>query len=60
VTLTLLWAGIGATMIWSVDATWLRLTLAAIAIGVTAHVARLPAWRPAAYEPSDVSLFRPS
>lgn len=48
VTLVMLWAGIGATAIWSVDALWLRLLLAGIAIAVTAHVARLPAFRPAA------------
>jgi uncharacterized membrane protein YbaN (DUF454 family) len=43
-TLLLLWAGIGATMAWTVDALWLRLLLAAIAVGVTVHVVRLPAF----------------
>ncbi len=46
-TLVMLWAGIGATAIWSVEALWLRLLLAGIAIAVTAHVARLPAFRTA-------------
>lgn len=45
ITLALLWAGIGATMIWSVEAIWLRLLLAAIAAGVTVHVVKLPAFR---------------
>jgi uncharacterized membrane protein YbaN (DUF454 family) len=45
VTLSLLWIGIAATAIWSTDAAWLRLLLLAIAIGVTVHVARLPAFR---------------
>jgi uncharacterized membrane protein YbaN (DUF454 family) len=43
VTLALLWIGIGATMIWTAEAWWLRLLLAAIAIGVTVHVVKLPA-----------------
>lgn len=43
VTLLLLWAGMGVTMIWSVEALWLRALLAGIAFGVTVHVARLPA-----------------
>ena len=41
-TVMLLWAGIGATALWSVESAWARLLLAAIALGVTAHVARLP------------------
>ena len=48
ITVSLLWAGIGATMIWSVEATWLRVLLLAIATGVTVHVVRLPAFRVAA------------
>ena len=47
VTVVMLWGGIGATAIWSVEALWLRLLLAGIAIAVTVHVARLPAFRPA-------------
>jgi uncharacterized membrane protein YbaN (DUF454 family) len=46
--LALLWAGIGATMAWSVEAWWLRTLLAAIALGVTVHVVKLPAFRPEA------------
>jgi len=42
VTLLMLWAGIGATIIWSVEAFWLRALLAGIALAVTLHVARLP------------------
>ena len=45
ITLTLLWVGIGATMIWSVEAVWLRLLLLAIAASVTLHVVKLPAFR---------------
>lgn len=44
VTLALLWIGIGATMVWTADATWLRLVLLAIAVSVTVHVVRLPAF----------------
>jgi len=47
ITLVLLWASIGATMIWTAKTWWLRLILLAIATGVTVHVARLPAFRPA-------------
>lgn len=43
-TLALLWAGIGATMFWTVDAWWLRALLLLIALGVTVHVVRLPAF----------------
>lgn len=44
ITLVALWAGIGATAIWSVDATWIRVILAGIAVAVTAHIVRLPAF----------------
>jgi uncharacterized membrane protein YbaN (DUF454 family) len=43
-TLALLWVGIGATMFWSVSALWLRALLLLIAVGVTVHVVRLPAF----------------
>ena len=43
VTVGLLWASLVATMIWTAEATWLRLLLVAIGAGVTAHVVRLPA-----------------
>ena len=45
ITLALLWIGIGATMVWSADSLWMRVILAAIALGVTIHVARIPAFR---------------
>ena len=41
ITIGLLWIGIGATMIWSVSAWWLRGVLLLIAVSVTVHVARL-------------------
>ena len=44
VTLTVLWLGIGATIIWSAHTLWLRLLLLAIATGVTVHVAKVPAF----------------
>lgn len=54
VTLTLLWLGIGATAIWSVEALWLRALLAVVAISVTVHVARLPSFQFApSPQPSD-------
>jgi uncharacterized membrane protein YbaN (DUF454 family) len=42
VTLVALWAGIGVTAIWSVEALWLRLLLVGIALAVTIHVVKLP------------------
>src|SRR5688572_31777877 len=53
-TLALLWLGLGATMIWTTEAAWLRLLLLAIGTGVTLHVAKLPppAVAPAANDPS--------
>ncbi|MEZ5319349.1 MAG: YbaN family protein [Vicinamibacterales bacterium] len=45
ITLIMLWAGIGATIVWTAEAWWLRLLLVGIAAGVTLHVARLPAFR---------------
>lgn len=45
-TLTLLWVTLGATMIWTAEAAWLRLLLVLIGLGVTLHVARLPAFHP--------------
>ena len=50
VTLALLWVGIGATIVWSAEAAWLRLLLLAIALGVTIHVARIPAFHAVAGE----------
>lgn len=40
-TLALLWIGIGASAIWSVDAWWIRAVLLLIALAVTVHVARI-------------------
>ena len=53
VTLGLLWVGIGATVIYSVDAIWLRVLLLGIAVAVTVHVAKLPAFRPVAAPQAD-------
>jgi uncharacterized membrane protein YbaN (DUF454 family) len=41
VTLVVLWAGIGATMYWTVTELWLHLLLLTIETGVTIHVARV-------------------
>lgn len=43
VTLGLLWVTLGATMIWTVEAVWLRALLAVVGLGVTVHVVRIPA-----------------
>lgn len=48
--LALLWAGLGATMIWTTHSLWLRVILTAIGIGITLHVVRLPAFRPSLRE----------
>lgn len=55
VTLVLLWIGIGATMVWTVTALWLHAALLAIAIGVTIHVVKLPAFRAVLPEPDRAS-----
>ena len=55
VTVTLLWIGILATMIWTVTSIWVHALLLAVAIGVTAHVVRLPAFRPVLSEPDRAS-----
>ncbi len=41
---TVLWAGLIASMIFSTEALWLRVILAAIGVAVTTHVVRLPAF----------------
>jgi uncharacterized membrane protein YbaN (DUF454 family) len=46
VTLVLLWIGIGATIIFSMNALWGRLVMLGIATAVTVHVAKIPAFRP--------------
>jgi uncharacterized membrane protein YbaN (DUF454 family) len=56
VTLAMLWVGLGVTMVWTVEALWLHLLLVAIGAGVTIHVAKLPAFRPAPHPaPHDAS-----
>jgi len=40
-TLALLWIGIGASAIWSVEVWWARAILLVIAVSVTVHVARI-------------------
>jgi uncharacterized membrane protein YbaN (DUF454 family) len=55
-TLILLWAGIIASIVTSVDARWLQALLVLIAGGVTVHVARIKVAVPVpSPEPSDVS-----
>ena len=56
ITLVLLWVGIGATIVWSADALWLRLVLLAIATGVTVHVARIRGFEPAVTPHPDRAL----
>ena len=51
--LAVLWISLIATMTWSTDATWLRLLLLAIGLGVTLHITRLPAFRPGVVEAND-------
>lgn len=48
ITLILLWLTLAATVTWTAEAFWLRLVLVLIGLGVTLHVARLPAFRPVA------------
>jgi uncharacterized membrane protein YbaN (DUF454 family) len=55
-TLVMLWVGIGATAIWTAESLWLRALLALIAVSVTVHVVRLPAFRIVA-EPSKPSAI---
>jgi uncharacterized membrane protein YbaN (DUF454 family) len=52
-TLALLWIGIGASAIWSVDSAWVRLLLLAIAVGVTIHVSRLKLAAPVTFPSAD-------
>jgi uncharacterized protein len=55
-TLVMLWVGIGASIVWSVEALWLQVLLVLIAVAVTVHVARikvaLPVSEPAAGDAS--------
>jgi uncharacterized protein len=52
ITLAMLWIGIGATMVWTAENWWLRLVLAAIAVGVTIHVVKLPDFKTVASLPA--------
>jgi len=54
-TLALLWIGIGASAIWSVDAWWIRTLLVLIALAVTVHVARIKVAAPAPLPHPDVA-----
>lgn len=54
-TLALLWIGIGASAIWSVDAWWIRALLLLIALSVTVHVARIKVAAPAPLPHPDVA-----
>jgi uncharacterized protein len=45
-TLSMLWLTIGATAIFGVNSTWLRLLLLGIASGVTFHLARIHTFNP--------------
>jgi uncharacterized protein len=47
VSITVLWLSLIVSMIWTADLVWLRFLLIAVGVGVTLHVARLPAFRPA-------------
>ena len=44
--LIFLWATIGSTVVFAIDALWLRVLLTGIAIAVTMHITRLPSRRP--------------
>jgi uncharacterized membrane protein YbaN (DUF454 family) len=46
VTVAVLWLSLIVTMMWTARAPWLRVLLVAVGVGVTLHVARLPAFRP--------------
>lgn len=48
VSIGVLWLSLIVTMIWAAGAIWLRLFLVAVGVGVTVHVARIPAFNPAA------------
>jgi uncharacterized protein len=46
VALLMLWVTIGSTVVYAIDALWLRALLLGIAIAVTAHITHLPSQRP--------------
>jgi uncharacterized membrane protein YbaN (DUF454 family) len=51
--LAILWIGLIATGLWSVEALWVRILLGVIGVSVTVHVVRLPAFHPAVLEPEN-------
>ena len=51
--LAVLWVGLLATSIWTVQALWLRILFFAIGLAVTLHVVRLPAFRANLLEPEN-------
>jgi hypothetical protein len=46
VTVAVLWLTLFVTMVWTAQTWWLRLLLVTVGVGVTLHVARLPAFQP--------------
>ena len=46
ITLTMLWVSIGITAYFTAHTWWLRTLLAAVVIGVTIHVVKIPAFKP--------------
>jgi uncharacterized membrane protein YbaN (DUF454 family) len=54
-TLVMLWVGIGASAIWSVEAWWIRAVLLLIAAAVTVHVARIKVGAPVALPHPDAA-----
>jgi uncharacterized membrane protein YbaN (DUF454 family) len=54
-TLVLLWMSLGITAMWATEAWWVRGLLGAVGIGVTLHMARLPALRMGPVPASDES-----
>lgn len=55
--LTMLWVSLGATMIWTARAPWMRVLLVAVGVGVTLHVVRVPSLR--AVSSLDPDTIRP-
>jgi uncharacterized membrane protein YbaN (DUF454 family) len=45
-TLTLLWATIGITVVYAIENLWVQLLLLGIAIGVTTHLVRINTYQP--------------
>ena len=51
--LAVLWVGLIATSVWTVQALWLRVVLALVGLSVTLHVVRLPGFRASLLEPEN-------